>query len=624
MPPKSKSDQTVKVYLRVRPLITREVNAKHTTNRITFYPNNKSEVYVEQGANQGRKTFHFHEVFPPGTPQNYVYDRFAADAVEAAFSGYHGVMFVYGQTASGKTFTISNDKPGELGMLQQSMFKVWDTIQSDKESTYNCTLSYVEIYNDEVSDLLADGNPRVKLQTASLGEVIMLSERTGEKVGVSVSSYKQTMDCFLKGQEAKATSATNMNDRSSRSHTIFSLDIEKSSNVVDPSTGAMKSLTALKGRLILCDLAGSERVSKTGAEGTTLKEAGHINSSLLVLGNVVKALTDPTVQHAPFRESKLTRILQYSLTGHGKTSIVVTISPSDDNVEESVSAIRFGQRAIMIKQSAQKHEIRDYQALYLALQQELDRRVDDGIVAAVAEEKRLAAEKLDAAESQIKLLEAENQLLKKENASLRRGAHVDPNSADVGRQRSESSANLLDRAKASDGKVDQESQALIRSLCEKLRDKMAELDKLHAERAALAEKARQEESKCYSLGIRFRDVVERTTLQRLALEREIDALRAESAAAKGVEFLSATFPSRAETEMENEALPKTPPVLSPRPGGQDQGVSTRIMDELTKAHDAIAILRQERTELLAYQLRASDAIRLLYHEKQELQQKLKK
>jgi hypothetical protein len=621
-------DQTVKVMLRVRPLITREIEAKQTCNRITY--DSKTEISIEAPNDRGRRKYTFHEVYPPGTRNAHVYETYAKDAVEAAFKGYHGVLFVYGQTASGKTHTISCDDDGDKGMLQQSMFEVWDTIQNDKTATYNCTLSYVEIYNEQVTDLLAEKerDRPVRLQTATFGEVIMLNENTGQPVGVPVQSYQDTMKYFRKGQNMKAMAATSMNDRSSRSHTIFSLDIEKSTRVIDPTkSGEAKNLTALKGRLVLCDLAGSERVAKTKAEGATLKEAAHINSSLLVLGNVVKALTDKKVQHAPFRESKLTRILQYSLSGHGKTAIIVTISPSDENTDESLSAIAFGQRAILIKQQAQKHEIRDYQALYLALQTELDRRVDDGIVAAVSEERRLAEEKMEQYVSRINVLEAENKLLMQENTDLRAGKNVPPRRVDpnAGVTTSVGTQELLKAASESSTFQTAEWNKIAQGLISKVKELSEQLQNGNNERHQLREKLRAEESKCFSLGIRFRDVLEESIFMRRDLEREMNDLRAQVAASQGTEFLAPTLPQDRAREVDLDTTPQpVSPAQSPLDPNNPTAVSSKIIKELSKAQEEVNILKKDIAELLVYQRLAADAIVMLYHDKNRLAAQLGK
>ena len=621
---KGESKQSVRVMCRVRPLISREIADKHTTERVKWYPDDTRKIEVLAPGDRGKKNFQFDEVFPPGTSQKHVYDSFAKEAVDAAFQGYHGVLFVYGQTASGKTFTISHEdseNPENLGMIQRAMFDLWATIQKDTESNYTCKMSYVEIYNEKVTDLLGDpkGNRNVKLVSAQRGEVLMYKEGTQEIVGVPVSGYEETMANFERGSGAKSMGSTNVNLHSSRSHTILAIDIEKSNRVT--AGGSTANLTALKGRLILCDLAGSERVSKTKAEGTTLKEANNINLSLLVLGNVVKALTEKSVQFAPFRGSQLTRILQYSLSGHGKTSIIVTVSNSDNEVEETIGSINFGQRAIQIKQEAQKHETRDYQALYLELQQQLDKKVDDGIEEAVTEERRRCEEEMTDKDNQIEVLKAENFRLSSTLEAMQAGKpipkYADPNATkELARQ--SSTAEILAEAKSgarasssssADTGMGVHSAQIIDKLVFKLKESTDNVKTLQQERHDLAAKCREKESTLYALGVRYRDMVVASMQDQKARMQELNDYKAQLAQAQGQKFVPMEMPTEA---LESEATTPTAR-MSASPGAEAD--DTRLLAELQKAYTAIDILREERVNLFVYQKKAEDSIRFLYHER---------
>lgn len=611
-PAKKSGDQSVRVYLRVRPPIGREIVENHPCGNLTFDPQDPTAVIIRASQDDAAalKRFTFHRVFPPTSTQSELYEHYAKEAVAASFEGYHGVLFVYGQTGSGKTYTICNgsEKPQDQGMLQQSLLDVWSRIEQDKEFEYNCAVSYVEIYNEAISDLLAEkgDDNKVRLQSGQYGEVTMLNETTGAPIEHHVSSYAETLGCFTRGVSLKQMRKTDMNATSSRSHTIFTLSIEKAQRVAGANGSGGTRLTALKGKLILCDLAGSERASKTGAEGAALKEANNINTSLLVLGNVVKALTEKKAQHAPFRESKLTRILQYSLSGNGKTAIVVNVSPSDDNTQESIGAIGFGQRAILIKQRAQRHEVLDYRALYLQLQAELDRRVEGGVGTALEEAQRAAKEQADELNGRIALLEQENAALKQENAAMRSGkSPVTP-----------ASGGAAGAAAGGARFSDDSWRSVVDKQKEALDEATRRAERLRGEVASLQKRLHEEERQTFALGIRFRDTLRITQQQRAEGNNALQMLQAEIAALRGTEYLAATLPDMETsgspavgTGGGGEASPLT--ASTGRASGFDE-----LLADNEKLLTAVGALRRERTELLVYQHKAARAIRLLYAESQ--------
>jgi hypothetical protein len=420
---KEPSKDSIKVFLRVRPRVQHEVVENHSCKNLTCDPTDKTIVRVRDPRNAQSsdasvdKKFAFHEVFPAESTQEHVFNSFAKECVEDALQGYHGVMFVYGQTGSGKTFTMSHNEKGKEGMLQRSMQAVWKHVAEDSEWDYDLSVSYVQLYNEMLSDMLEPSqNNAVRLSGVAdrRNDVTLLNDTTQQAISRPVSGYDETIKMFETGLARRVSASTSMNAVSSRSHTVFTLYIKKQAKNERSDGGIPK---CLEGRLIICDLAGSERIKKTEAVGNRMTEATHINGSLLVLGRVVAALTDPkTAQHVPYRESKLTRLLQYSLSGWGKTRLVVNVSPSDYNTEETLGAIAFGQRAIQIKQSAEKHETLDYKALYLELQRQIDKQRDEilreTIVEHEQEKKRLAQDYTD----RIEMLEAEISVLKQQLA----------------------------------------------------------------------------------------------------------------------------------------------------------------------------------------------------------------
>ncbi|CAL1704439.1 unnamed protein product [Somion occarium] len=281
-------------------------------------------------------------VFPPGTQQHEVFDYGVKDIVKDVLDGYNGTVFAYGQTGSGKTFTMMGadiDDPELKGLIPRITEQIFQSIvESDAHLEYLVKVSYMEIYLERIRDLLAPQNDNLQVhEEKSKGVYVKnLSD-------YYVSSAREVYEIMRQGGAARVVSSTNMNAESSRSHSIFLITI----NQKNTETGAQKS-----GNLYLVDLAGSEKVGKTGASGQTLEEAKKINKSLSALGMVINALTDSKAKHIPYRDSKLTRILQESLGGNSRTTLIINCSPSSYNEAETLSTLRFGIRAKSIKNTA--------------------------------------------------------------------------------------------------------------------------------------------------------------------------------------------------------------------------------------------------------------------------------
>uniref|UniRef100_A0A8C1U523 Kinesin-like protein n=1 Tax=Cyprinus carpio TaxID=7962 RepID=A0A8C1U523_CYPCA len=274
------------------------------------------------------KPYIFDRVFPPNTTQEQVYDTCAKQIVKDVLDGYNGTIFAYGQTSSGKTHTMEGQLHNSQlkGIIPRIAQDIFDHIYSmDENLEFHIKVSYFEIYMDKIRDLL-DGEIKAIF-------FIGCTERF-------VSSPEDVMDVIDEGKSNRHVAVTNMNEHSSRSHSIFLINI-KQENV--------ETEKKLSGKLYLVDLAGSEKVSKTGAEGSVLDEAKNINKSLSALGNVISALAEGTKTHVPYRDSKMTRILQDSLGGNCRTTIVICCSPSVYNEAETKSTLMFGQRAKTIK-----------------------------------------------------------------------------------------------------------------------------------------------------------------------------------------------------------------------------------------------------------------------------------
>lgn len=257
-------------------------------------------------------------------------------------NGYNGTVFAYGQTGAGKSYTMMGsdiDDDDSRGIIPRIVEQIFASIlRSPGNIEYTVRVSYMEIYMERIRDLLRPQNDNLPIhEDKSRGVYVK------ELMEIYVSSKEEVYEVMRRGGAARATAATNMNQESSRSHSIFVIGITQK-NV---ETGSAKS-----GQLFLVDLAGSEKVGKTGATGQTLEEAKKINKSLSALGMVINSLTDGKSTHIPYRDSKLTRILQESLGGNSRTTLIVNCSPSSYNDAETISTLRFGVRAKSIKNKA--------------------------------------------------------------------------------------------------------------------------------------------------------------------------------------------------------------------------------------------------------------------------------
>lgn len=329
----------IQVVCRFRPLNERE-KAISLGSSIEF-PADPRQVYINSVAESanGPLKFAFDYVFPPSSEQAAVYESSARPIIESVLEGFNGTVLAYGQTGSGKTFTMTGadvDDERLKGIIPRMITTVFGTIAGASEHLeFTVKVGYCEIYMEKIKDLLnpVKNNLRVH-EDKSRG--VFIADLTEEYV----SNDEEVANLMKMGQANREVGFTLMNEGSSRSHSIFIMTITQSSTL---------DYSAKTGKLYLVDLAGSEKVGKTGAEGKRLDEAKTINKSLSTLGQVINSLTDGKSTHVPYRDSKLTRVLQDSLGGNSKTALIITASPSVYNEAETVSTLRFGIRAKAIK-----------------------------------------------------------------------------------------------------------------------------------------------------------------------------------------------------------------------------------------------------------------------------------
>ncbi|XP_016358336.1 kinesin family member 5Aa isoform X1 [Sinocyclocheilus anshuiensis] len=322
----------IKVLCRFRPL-----NQAEILRGDKFLPTFQGDDTVIIGG----KPYVFDRVFPTNTTQEQVYNTCAKQIVKDVLGGYNGTIFAYGQTSSGKTHTMEGNlhDTQQMGIIPRIAEDIFNHIFSmDENLEFHIKVSYFEIYMEKIRDLLdvTKTNLSVHEDKNRVPYVKGCTERF-------VSSPEEVMDVIDEGKSNRHVAVTNMNEHSSRSHSIFLINIKQEH---------VETEQKLCGKLYLVDLAGSEKVSKTGAAGAVLDEAKNINKSLSSLGNVISALAEGTKTHVPYRDSKMTRILQDSLGGNCRTTMFICCSPSSYNDAETKSTLMFGQRAKTIKNTA--------------------------------------------------------------------------------------------------------------------------------------------------------------------------------------------------------------------------------------------------------------------------------
>ncbi|WVQ72707.1 hypothetical protein IAR50_002267 [Cryptococcus sp. DSM 104548] len=326
-----------------------------TTPQISSTMSSFTTASTYGGSHQpSTKTYPFDKVFGPEADQTMVFDEVAENMLAEVLAGYNCTIFAYGQTGTGKTYTMQGDceltnlgaPKSTAGIVPRVLHRLFSILEADTESEYSVKCSYVELYNEELRDLLApeykgeqNGNAGLKLyEDGKKGVNIQGLEEAGAR------SLKEALGIVDKGVKRRQTAETKMNTESSRSHTILTVTVHVKESSMQRGGEDMLRI----GKFNLVDLAGSEAIGRSGATDKRAREAGMINQSLLTLGRVISALVEKG-SHIPYRESKLTRLLQDSLGGKTKTTIIATISPTRSNMEETLSTLDYAIRAKSIR-----------------------------------------------------------------------------------------------------------------------------------------------------------------------------------------------------------------------------------------------------------------------------------
>ncbi|XP_041003959.1 kinesin-like protein KIN-4A isoform X7 [Juglans microcarpa x Juglans regia] len=354
----------VKVAVHIRPLIADE--RLHGCKECVTVTPRKNQVQI------GTHSFTFDHVYgSSGSPSSAMFEECIAALVDGLFQGYNGTVLAYGQTGSGKTYTMGTSfKDGcQTGLIPQVMNALFNKIKTlNHQTEFQLHVSFIEILKEEVRDLLdsvaiskldtakghagkvaIDGRQLIQIRETSKGAITLAGSTE-----VTVTTLQEMATCLEQGSLSRATGSTNMNNQSSRSHAIFTITLEQMQKLrlVLPRNDTSDEEMGEEyfcAKLHLVDLAGSERAKRTGSDGLRFKEGIHINKGLLALGNVISALGDEKKRkegvHVPYRDSKLTRLLQDSLGGNSKTVMIACISPADINAEESLNTLKYANRA---------------------------------------------------------------------------------------------------------------------------------------------------------------------------------------------------------------------------------------------------------------------------------------
>ena len=311
--------------------------------------------------------FTFDRVFSSETSQTEVFEHAAKPVVQGVLDGYNGTIFAYGQTGSGKTYTMEGflsdvERKGIIPRMMDALFE--GLVEASESTEFTLRVSFLEIYLERIHDLLDSTKTNLQVKEDKVRGIYVQNSTE-----LYVSSPSEMMKVMLAGSANRSIAATRMNERSSRSHSIFCVNVDQKDSLGNKKTG----------RLYFVDLAGSESVGKTNVSGQQLKEAQMINKSLSALGNVINALTDKGYNFVPYRDSKLTRILQESIGGNSQTSLIIACSMSGYNDKETLGTLRFGQRAKKIQNKPvvnQEKSSKELQKVIENLQNEIKKQAE--------------------------------------------------------------------------------------------------------------------------------------------------------------------------------------------------------------------------------------------------------
>lgn len=483
----------MKVVVRCRPMNQKEIAQGH--QRIIEMNVKKGTIEINNPAKKEEvpRMFTYDSVYDWNSKQIDLYDETFRQLVDSVLEGYNGTIFAYGQTGTGKTFTMEGVRSDPIlrGVIPNSFEHIFTHIARTQNQQYLVRASYLEIYQEDIRDLLSKDQSR-RLELKERPDTGVYVKDLQSFVCKSVKEIEHVMNV---GNQNRAVGATNMNEHSSRSHAIFIITIECS----EPGADGENHIRV--GKLNMVDLAGSERQTKTGATGERLKEATKINLSLSALGNVISALVDGKSTHVPYRDSKLTRLLQDSLGGNARTVMVANIGPASYNFEETITTLRYANRAKNIKNKPKINEdpkdalLREFQEEIVRLKRELEKRGGGGAGSKKIKRRR-----------------------QKENGETE---EIEEEGEEGSEQSAEDKIKLEQARLEEDKKALQENHSMMAEEKEKLmgeiQKKAQQLKKQQEAQAGLKSKIKMMESKLLVGG---KSIVDKTTEQERALEEQ--------------------------------------------------------------------------------------------------------
>lgn len=406
------------------------MEVQQSASSVNVAANSVQSSLVGDGANVRERSYPFDHVFGPEADQGMVYQSVVGPVLNEVMNGYNCTIFAYGQTGTGKTHTMEGDLTSQLGtyspeagIIPRTLYRLFHTLELSKDE-YSVHATFVELYNEELRDLLSDEAPQ-PLGGGKDSAGLRMFEDKGKGViiqgleDIPMRDAEHGLKLLRKGSQKRQIAATRCNESSSRSHCVFTLTIH-----IKETTSKGEDVLRT-GKLNLVDLAGSENIGRSGAENKRAREAGMINQSLLTLGRVINALVEKS-SHIPYRESKLTRLLQESLGGRTKTCIIATVSSERSNMEETLSTLDYALRAKSIRNRPEVNQRMTRAALIKEYVHEIERlkgdllasREKNGIFLS-PESWQLMQEEHDGARNQVEELRRHGEVVESKMISLK-------------------------------------------------------------------------------------------------------------------------------------------------------------------------------------------------------------
>uniref|UniRef100_A0A904A5U8 Kinesin motor domain-containing protein n=1 Tax=Anopheles quadriannulatus TaxID=34691 RepID=A0A904A5U8_ANOQN len=620
--PDEDKESSVRVAVRIRPQIPRElIDMCRVCTQVT-----PGEPQVLLGSD---KAFTFDYVFDMSTTQVSVYNNCIEKLVDGALQGYNATVLAYGQTGSGKTYTMGTGFERALpeaqeGIIPRAVRHLFEGIAQlqqnpyDEDGTYLGTVTFsvaaqfMELYNEEVIDLLDPYNKGARVFK-------IFEDATG---GISVAGAtikplagpQEALNCLQQGALARTTASTQMNEQSSRSHALFTILIRRQRVMTAEQCGNAEGDTeTLTSKFHFVDLAGSERLKRTGATGERAREGISINCGLLALGNVISALGDKTkkVSHVPYRDSKLTRLLQDSLGGNSQTIMIACVSPSDRDFMETLNTLKYANRARNIKNKVQinqdqssrtisllRREIANLQLEILEYKQG-KRSIDaDGNIAIsdvslenemLSQDNKRLQQRVKAMQETINALTEKNAALQAQQtiASLHKASAAGDGGADA------TSANNGSSPVGTTGGNDSAMQELIVgyiSEIEKLKAKLIESEQMFQQ----FKKAKSSQSK---LGIKTYPFIEdnpETMINMLKHEMEKERETLMSRSLPGLEHESSSMDQNSDSDSDTESDDKAEVLRAEMSDvNSDIELKVRLIEQLEESQQRLQIMRQQ-------------------------------